>query len=341
MRLATRAFVAACALLAAVEVGVRIGMPEFFENRYDYGFAANAGLHEQPDGRVELTRSGGRKFYPQSFPAVPPPGTLRIVTVGDSIARGATIEQAFPGLLAEALTRPGRPVESINLSVPGYGARRKLLVMRQVLHYRPAIVILQVGASNEFEDERDARRARDAAGWHPGQWLLKSYVVARLHEYILEYGLSRWLPPEIREAHAINDADDEARASLDPQRQRRWLQTFDEATDETLDALRASGATLIVVPRVHLETGPDGRTRLDDDGLRARLAPRLPPGSIWIDPRDAFGDAPDPALFGGDRVHWKPDGHRRIAALIAARIDALAGSGARQDVGVSRPPASQ
>lgn len=85
-----------------------------------------------------------------------PPGTYRILILGDSFPQGwqVVLEDNFPWLLEDALnTNPDRPVEVINLSVDTTGTDRQLL-MYAVLGWRfqPDLVLLVMYAGNDIKD---------------------------------------------------------------------------------------------------------------------------------------------------------------------------------------------
>ena len=351
-RLITRSFLAVALVLIAIEGASRLWMTDIFSGRFEYGYHPTAGFIEHPDGSIELRRTGGRHFYPQQFNAIRPAGTLRIITIGDSISRGATLEQSYPWLLGEELRRDGYAVEALNFSVPGYGARRKMIVLRQALQYQPDLVVLHLGMSNEFEDERDAARARDAASWHPRNWLMKSYLIRRLYEYKTEYVFLRWLPAQIRAQTYLSDAIDEGTANLSAARRAAWRVTFTQATDQSLRLIAAQRIPLILVPRVvlapagHPAGQPAGQPAgLKDDGVTALVdgliaarprgdgpSPADPQSRItWLQPGDVLGPNPSPELFGGDRIHWKPEAHQLFARALAKRIEA---DRAREGAGV-------
>ena len=78
-------------------------------------------------GRVEIaTNEMGLRDHTLS-PA-PPPGTSRILVLGDSVAFGwgVNLESAFPRQLEEQMSLTGRPVETVNSSVPGYNSRQEM-----------------------------------------------------------------------------------------------------------------------------------------------------------------------------------------------------------------------
>lgn len=312
----TPAFITALLALLTVEATTRLTMRDFFAGRYTYGFDERSGFVDTTDGQVRFARTGGRRFYAQQVSRTKPERTFRIVTVGDSIAHGASLEESYSGLLGELLRRAGYRVESLNLAVPGFGVRRQQIILQRALELEPDLVILHFGLSNEFEDERDWKRLQQANPWHPSQWLLHSHLIARLHEYRNDQLLHKFLPERIRQIGALSDAEDESSANRDPARLAVWRGQFDETLPRSLQLIEAAGACALLVPRVMLRS-EGGQTRLDDGGLEAMLTGRLGPRARWLQPARVFGEHPDPAGFAKDTVHWHPPTHARFAQALA------------------------
>ena len=213
----------------------------------------------------------------------------------------------------------GRPAEAVNLSVPGYGAVRKQLVADKVARLAPDLVILQIGMSNEFEDERDRARADEFAGWHPRHWPMKSWLVRRLYEVRQDFVFSRLLPESIRLATLRSDAEEEASANRDPSRLQAWRERFDTVTRGTIDGFVAHGTPVLLVPRMRIQQGPEG-PRFEADGLVDWCRARESADVRCVSLADLVGDRPDPADFSRDGVHLRPAMHARLGALIAERI---------------------
>lgn len=318
MRIATRAFLFAAALLLGLEVTARLVFDDTFVGRFDYGYHPTAGFVELAD-RVELRRTGGRRFWPQSFALPKPGGRYRIFTVGDSVARGKSAEQAYPHLLGELLRARGHDVDSLNLSVPGYGVRRRLVVLEQALKYQPDLIILHLNHSNEYEDERDWRRAQEAKSWHPSQWLRKSYIIARLDEAKTER-LFWKLPPEIRATREVRDHDAELAAAQHGEQGKVWEQFFRAKTLETVRLLQARGVPVLLLSKGKLDAT---RKQLDDFGQDAFVASLAGPGVYGASTRQVFARLPDPdPYFSGDGIHWRPEGHRLMAEALAPVVEA-------------------
>jgi lysophospholipase L1-like esterase len=98
-------------------------------------------------------------FRDDEFTLEKPPGTFRIVALGDSFAFGAQVpfEDNFLYLLEGELAR-GR-VEVMNLGVPGYGVGDEYkLLMNLGFQYQPDVVILCFFVGNDFEGNGPPRQ---------------------------------------------------------------------------------------------------------------------------------------------------------------------------------------
>jgi hypothetical protein len=94
------------------------------------------------------------------YPIAKPPGTFRVVTLGDSFCFGHGVEdnQTFSYLLERELrARMHRDVQVINLGVMGYGTEQELIRFeRQGLAYHPDAVVLAF-FSNDPDDDRNSQ----------------------------------------------------------------------------------------------------------------------------------------------------------------------------------------
>jgi hypothetical protein len=100
-----------------------------------------------------------------------PPGTRRVVSLGDSFAWGASVEfeDAYPQRLERALTRRrGEPWQVVNLARPGMNTVDEEGQLRtEGLAYGPDVCLLGF-VLNDSEDEQ-AAEARRAADWAEGR----------------------------------------------------------------------------------------------------------------------------------------------------------------------------
>lgn len=316
----TKSAVLALGLLCGCELAVRIFFARSMSARFEYGYHPTSGFVDRDDGRVQLVRAGGRRFHPQQFPRVRPPGVFRVMVIGDSVPRGPSLAASYAGQLAERLRARGIKAECLNLAVPGYGAERSQIVLRQALQYQPSLVILHVNNSNEFEDDRDRIRAQAFKGWHPRNWPMKSLMIHRLYEAKTERVLWKWLPPEIRDQGAISDADAEITASMNPAKLREWDARVLEKTAEDAALAWQAGVPLLLLTQARLNRDSQGAARLDDTGLDGLVRP-LTNGYVrhlsmkqTLEPLD-FG-----SLF-ADASHLRPAGHEAMATALVATLD--------------------
>ncbi len=135
--------------LAAAEdpyAGFAGSLPLFVEERAADGTATMV----TAPGKLEL-------FNAQSFPAIKPPGTTRIVSLGGSTVYGHPYDDrvSFSGFLREMLPAVdgSRAWEVINCGGISYASYRELLVLEELLRYQPDVVIVYSGP-NEFLEQR-------------------------------------------------------------------------------------------------------------------------------------------------------------------------------------------
>lgn len=321
MRAASKACLLFLALLAGAELIVRVFFARNMAGRFDYGYHPTAGFVEQADGFVRLERSGGRRFFPQQFTRERPADTFRIFVIGDSVARGKSVASSYAGQLAELLNTRGVKAEGFNLSLPGFGARRKHLVLEQALRYQPSLVILHVNGSNEFEDEREWRRREEFRGWHPKNWPMKSLVIRRLYEMKTERVYWEWLPTSVRNQRAFNDADAEVQASLSGDTTRQWDELVRRQTADGVGLARQRGVKLLLLTQARSEKDADGGPRLNDYGLDAMAAALRGEDVSVLSMKGVLSPLDWPPLF-ADSAHLRPDGHRVLAEALARELAA-------------------
>jgi len=95
--------------------------------------------------RIRINSAGmrdDREFSPSK-----PPGTLRVVVLGDSFAFGGKVQvtDTFSAALERELgaAAPSRTVEALNLAVPGYNTEQEMLSLKEEgLAYQPDLVIV-------------------------------------------------------------------------------------------------------------------------------------------------------------------------------------------------------
>ena len=318
---ATKPFLLCLALLVGAELVVRVFFARSMSGRFDYGYHPTSGFVGHADGTVRLERAGGRRFFPQQFTRERPADTFRVFVIGDSVARGKSVASSYTGQLAEQLRARGVKAESFNLSVPGYGARRKQLVLEQALKYQPSLVILHVNDSNEYEDEREGRRREEFRGWHPRNWLMKSLVIRRLHEMKQERVYWEWLPASVRNQRAASDADAEVKASLNADTQRAWNERVRRQTADSVAQARQGGVRVLLVAQATTDLKAAGATP-DDNGLDALCGALCGDGVGFVSMKATLTGRDAKSVY-SDGSHLLAEGHKVLAEAITAKLAEL------------------
>ena len=316
----TKSFLLVLVVLAIAEIAVRVFWSRGLTGRFDYGYHPTAGFVEKSDGSLDLVRAGGRKFFPQHFAQQRPPGTFRIMVVGDSVPRGPSFAETYSTRLAEQLRAQGVAAEGWNLCLPGYGAHRCHVVLAQALKYQPSLIIRHVNNSNEYEDEREWRRAQDFQGWHPKNLLMKSMLVRRLHEMKTEDVFWKLLPEKIRAQQGVNDAAAKIIAMTAEKEIRAWQERVRNYLKDDLDLCRQAGVPVLLVTQVRLR-GRGPQAKLDDSGLDTLARSFATPDVSVLSMKDALSGTDFAPLF-MDTAHLRPEGHRVLARAIAEKIAA-------------------
>jgi hypothetical protein len=307
-------------LLLLAEAGARIFFAPDIHGRFEYGYDPQAGFAEKRDGTVKLFRAGGRRFHPQAFKRQRPPDTYRIMVVGDSVPRGPSFKEAYPRLLGVDLQRQGHlRVESLNLALPGYGARRCQVVLKKALEFEPSLIIMHVNDTNKWEDEREWRRSQEFKGWHPRYWLMKVFIFRRLYEAKLEKVFWPLVPDQIRLKYAVSDADAQVAASKDPEEIAARIRLAQEKMVENVALVRRHHIPLLLISQCRLERDGGGFPYLTDHGLDDMCASLAGPGVYHLSMREVF-EGPDFASYFADSGHLKRQGHRLLAEAISRKI---------------------
>jgi lysophospholipase L1-like esterase len=104
-----------------------------------------------------LVRTNDRGLRDRPHALEKPPGTFRIVVLGDSFmeAYQVALEESLPFRLQERLASRG--VEVVNLGVGGYGTAQQLLYLEEEgLRYAPDLVVLAFFAGNDISNNARA-----------------------------------------------------------------------------------------------------------------------------------------------------------------------------------------
>lgn len=317
----TLCFISVTVVLITLELVIRIFFAENMSGRFEYGYHPTAGFVEENDGTVNLVRAGGRRFRPQAFQMPKPEGTYRVFVVGDSVPRGPSLESAFAWQLQEMLRGKGVKAEVLNLGVAGYGVRRNQVVLKQTLQYQPDLIILHLNDSNEYEDEREWRRAEENKSWHPKNWLSKSLLIARLYELKTEKLFWYWLPQHIRIQAGVNDADAEVAAATEPEVMVKNTQRVRNVTLESLNLAQAEKVpVLILVPAKKNSASGEFSQIQTPSNLNALVQELKMGGYPLIEMIKSFSNEKDLNLLFSDSSHLRTYGHKVLANDLLLKI---------------------
>ncbi len=304
-------------IFSSLELLFRISLGDNFNGRFDYGFKPMVGIDDSKKGQVFFKRTTGRKFWPQNYASSLENSKIKIFVIGDSIARGSSLDKSYSKLLESNLNKNSRNTYEVwNLSIAGYGAERKKLVLEDTLRFKPDLIIFHVGMSNEFEDERDKRLLNQYSGFHPKYWPMKSYLLRFLDEIQQQKIKTKLLPPEIRIQTMSTDIDDEALASQDLSNLKRWNETFSIHTSQSLNLFKKHGVPYVFVPRVIFD---EISASVTDDGLYESLS-KIIKNEDLIDLKSNLSSHSLPDLFSKDRVHLTDTGHQIVADILTREI---------------------
>lgn len=314
------AFVMLLTILIGGELVVRIFYKEDMQGRFEYGYNPTAGFVEHADGTVNLIRSGGRRFWPQTFSKTRPPGTFRLMVIGDSVPRGSSLATAYAAQIGEQLRAMGIKAESFNLAIGGNGAARSEIILRQALDYQPSLVILHVDNGDEFEDEREFKRAEAFKGWHPRTWLMKSFFIRRLYEVTTEQIFWKLVPAEVRVLNSVNDTGDKVLAGENPATRREWDARVRKYTAESVALARQRGIPILLLTESRLHADGHGGFYLDDRGLDELVRPMLGEGVYFLSMKEFLQKTNFAPLFTADGTHLHPAGHALLAAAVVEKL---------------------
>lgn len=124
-------------------------------------------------GLKVLMESSSRGFRTRETTWKKPPGTYRIVFLGDSttFGWGVNAEERFSDLLEAKLNAAGSGprVEAINLGIPGYTTHHALrLLERDALRYEPDLLVLSFGANDSREVPVSIKKMLRRSPWLDG-----------------------------------------------------------------------------------------------------------------------------------------------------------------------------
>jgi hypothetical protein len=185
-RIAARAALLCFGIVAALvlgEIALRVAglaQPAFYTYDGYRGWALRPGAAgwntREGEAYVRINHEG---FRGPEIPLAKPPGTIRIVVLGDSFTEAQQVpeDQTFSAVIQRALAGcpalGGRKVEVLNLGVNGYGTTQELMTLRhQAWQFSPDIVVLAIFTGNDIMNnsvELETERCRPFYVYRDGE----------------------------------------------------------------------------------------------------------------------------------------------------------------------------
>jgi hypothetical protein len=308
-----RAAAFAIAALALLELIAYFGWDESAAERNAFGFSSHAGFSEDKSF-VSISNAASRQFWTQRYPRIAPAGTARVVLVGDSAARGPSLEGSLSeALRAELARRCGIHAEVWNLSSPGYGSRRKELVVEKALEFHPDLIVYHAAVFTEYEDSREWERYLEYHSWHPRHWVDQLPFLGRVKLAKVERLYWSWLPAEVRAASEEPPLQARIAAITSKTDTRYWTPLMLANLDRTLEDIRQSGIPLLMLVHGFVDATTH---KVSDAGLDQVLTDRYGAraGIALVSTREIFAARSDIGVLYRDSSHWTDSGRDLVAA---------------------------
>jgi hypothetical protein len=110
--------------------------------------------HTSRDGRWEFRTNGAGFRNDRDFPHAKPPGSVRVLCLGDSHTQGYEVRQeaTFASVIERRLAARGLKAEVLNAGVSGFGTAEQLAFLEtEGIRYQPDVVVVGFFA-NDYED---------------------------------------------------------------------------------------------------------------------------------------------------------------------------------------------
>jgi lysophospholipase L1-like esterase len=240
-----------------------------------------------------------------------PAGTLRILSLGESATwgHGVEAEETYTERLGGLLARPDRPVDAINAGQPAWSIWQSWLYLStEGIAVEPDVVLLYhlqndllprgTNPRDPFDVRLTDRQLSEAR--RPLGTVMKALGRSRLRQALWHF----WLAPRLASGAAQASTPDVQRV---PGADRNLaLASITRLCEER-------GVTLVIVKPAY------GRRNHADDALLGHFA--------YTHPTVRYVDLPaikeaheEPDFFQRDDAHPTPEGHRWIAAQLAAAL---------------------
>jgi len=308
--------------VAILEFWAYFGFHESSAERNAFGYSRDASFSVEGPS-VAITRSASRSFWAQRYPRARPPGWKRIMVIGDSAARGASLDDSVAGALRRQLSeRCAMRAEVWNLSSPGYGSRRKQLVVDKVLEFHPDLIIYHAGVTTEYEDSREWERYTEYHSWHPRHWVDQLPFLGRVKLSKVERLYWQWLPEDVRAASLEDPLAMKMAGIASKTDSRYWTPKMLSNLDRTVEEVREAGVPFLILVHAYLDPSSG---RVIDAGLDKAIAERYASrtGVMVVSNRELFLSHPDASVLFFDASHWTSAGMNVVARALGNFVGRL------------------
>ena len=325
--------------IASAEYGVRMNMPN---QRY---------AHTTPDYKITIQTNSRGIRSDFEIPYAKPPGTKRIVALGDSflMGYGAHPDEMLLNVMVERLRESGEQVELVNLAVSGFGNAEELVALRaEGMKYHPDLVLigwhdtdLDDNVRSGLFELRDGELARAAETFLPAVKSREILFRSRVYRFLAGSSqLYNWFRDQVGEAVKtlladLRDAQSAAaqakQAELAPPEPAPELDTPEGATDETAgEHSYAEALTLAILQEIEVASREGGANlvlidipvRLNRTTFRSAY-----PTTPGFDRFDVFEPLPVFEAKKGELLYWErshghftPLGNRIVGEGVADLI---------------------
>jgi lysophospholipase L1-like esterase len=271
-------------------------------------------------GESTFIRTNSSGFRSGETPRDKPPGTCRLLLIGDSVTFGYGVPESvtFAARLRKRLADrfPDRPIDVVNAGVPGYSSQQGFLLLRRIIgKLKPDVVVASFG----FNDARDMF-ASDAEVLAVGRSTLALRRV--LHRFRLYRLLRSWFVPAPRTLPSGRAPV----ARVSPAEYAANLRALADLSE------RAGATIIFLAPPFQLPTqhpyGPRWFT-LAHPLARYRRQMELVGAEVGAElvrvPDLTEESAPENARFFLDAAHPNADGHALVADSLVAVLGRVLG----------------
>jgi hypothetical protein len=318
--------IVAVVALVILEFWAYFGFHESSAERNAFGYSREAAFSVD-EAFVAIAPAASRRFWTQRYPKVMPPGWKRIMVIGDSAIRGATLVDSLTEVLRRELSEHcAMSAQVWNLASPGYGSRRKAVVVQKALEFRPDLIIYHAGLTTEYEDDREWERNATYHSWHPSHWVDQLPFLGRAKLSKLEKAYWQLLPEDVRAASLEDPLSVRLAAIASKTDSSYWMPKMLSNLDRTVAEVRAAGVPILIL--VHAFFDP-ASGRVTDAGLDRAIADRYAsrPGVMIVSNRELFSSSPDASDLFFDTSHWTFAGTDVVARALGILVGRLFNGG--------------